>query len=333
MTNSPVHPVSGQHLPFIDGELLRHSLSPTMAVNALQAVLEAGLDPENDSPRTRVTTEAGLFLQMPSTWQDMVGTKLLTISPGNAALNAPVIQGLYALFGGARQAPLAILDGIELTNLRTSAVSAMGTRLVAGSGPKSLVVFGTGVQAWEHIQTFAEVFEISSLSVVGRNNEAVLQLVSRAQTELNLNASIGSAHDVPHADFIVCCTASSEPLFDGTLVSDHAIVVAMGAHEPSSRELDDSLLRRSTVIIESLDSALREAGDIIQGLASGAITDQKALHTLSEVVAGTAGPRTGHPTVFKTTGMPWQDLAVARAVLEVLDESGTRSTDNLTSIV
>ena len=266
---------------------------------------------------------------MPSTWQDTVGTKLLTIAPGNAQLGAPVIQGLYAIFGGVTQAPLAILDGIELTNLRTSAVSALGARLVATDGPKNLVVFGTGVQAWEHIQTFADVFDVSSLAIVGRNGGAAQALVQRAQEELGIQSRVGTAQEISEADLIVCCTASTDPLFDGSLVSDQAIVVAMGAHDPASRELDDSLLRRSTVVVESRDSALREAGDVIQALKSGAIADPSLLLTLADIVTGATSPLPGRPTVFKTTGMPWQDLAVARAVLEVLDNSGSRPVDAL----
>ena len=333
MTSSLASPAFQQQIAFVTGEQLRQAVSPTAAVNALQAVLEAGLDPEHDSPRTRVATEGGLFLQMPSTWQDTVGTKLLTIAPGNAQLGAPVIQGLYAIFGGVTQAPLAILDGIELTNLRTSAVSALGARLVATDGPKNLVVFGTGVQAWEHIRTFADVFNVSSLAIVGRNGGAAQALVQRAQDELGIQSRVGTAQEVSEADLIVCCTASTDPLFDGSLVSDQAIVVAMGAHDPASRELDDSLLRRSTVVVESRDSALREAGDVIQALKSGAIADPSLLLTLADIVTGATSPLPGRPTVFKTTGMPWQDLAVARAVLEVLDNSGSRPVDALKSTV
>ena len=197
MTSSLASPAFQQQIAFVTGEQLRQAVSPTAAVDALQAVLEAGLDPEHDSPRTRVATEGGLFLQMPSTWQDTVGTKLLTIAPGNAQLGAPVIQGLYAIFGGVTQAPLAILDGIELTNLRTSAVSALGVRLVATDGPKNLVVFGTGVQAWEHIRTFADVFNVSSLAIVGRNGGAAHALVQRAQEELGIQSRVGTPKRSP----------------------------------------------------------------------------------------------------------------------------------------
>lgn len=331
MAPSLASPALQQQIPFISGDQLREALSPTAAVNALQAVLEAGLDPESDAPRTRVTTSSGLFLQMPSTWQDSVGTKLLTITEGNTFIEEPVIQGVYALFGGRAQAPLAILDGIELTNLRTSAVSALGARLVADHGAKRLLVFGTGVQAWAHIQTFADVFDLSKVTVVGRNRRNAQALIDRAETELGLDGSVGSVEDVSQADLIVCCTASTDPLFDGSRVSDHTVVVAMGAHEASSRELDDGLLRRSNVVVESRDSALREAGDVIQAIESGAIRDTAELLTLSDVVSGRTIPKAGRPTVFKTTGMPWQDLIIARSVLDGIHNPRATSEDALSS--
>lgn len=331
MTSSLASPASRQHIPFISGDQLREALTPTAAVNALQAVLEAGLDPELDAQRTRVPTSSGLFLQMPSTWEDAVGTKLLTITEANALTGEPVIQGLYALFGGRTQAPLAILDGIELTNLRTSAVSALGARLVASPGAKHLTIFGTGVQAWAHIQTFADVFDISQVTVVGRNPDRAQALIDRAQSELRLDCAVGAGSDVSQADIIVCCTAAAEPLFDGTRVSDHAIVVAMGAHESTSRELDDGLLHRSNVIVESRYSALREAGDVIQALESGAIRDAGELMMLTDVISGVKNPRPGRPTVFKTTGMPWQDLIIARSVVEVLRNPSGQPQDVLPS--
>ena len=86
-------------LPWIDGPAVRAALSPRAAVDALEAALAAGLDPEADAPRTRVSTAAGQLLQMPSTRGDEVGTKLLTLTPDNPERGLPVIQGVYVLFG------------------------------------------------------------------------------------------------------------------------------------------------------------------------------------------------------------------------------------------
>lgn len=299
---------------FIDGPRLRMTLSPSGAVDALHAALAAGLNPEQDSPRTRVDLPAGQFLQMPSAWDGAVGTKLLTISPDNPSRNAPVIQGLYVLFGGPDNAPQAVLDGIELTNLRTSAVSALGARLLLGTGPLRLTVFGTGVQAWEHIRTFHDVFGIREAAVVGRNPAAAASLAARAQNDLGITAQAAEAGSVKQADVVICCTASRDPLFESDLIGQDTVVIAVGSHEPDARELGEALMGRSAVVVESRDSALREAGDVIQAVRLGTLADPPDLITLADLVTGQRTRPKGMPAVFKTTGMPWEDLAVARAV-------------------
>jgi ornithine cyclodeaminase len=118
---------------------------------------------------------------------------------------------------------------------------------------------------------------------------------------------------VAAADVICCCTTAREPLFDGGLVAEHACVVAIGSHEPAARETDDALASRATVVVESRDSALREAGDVVGAVEAGAL-DPGELVTLRELVVGTELPP--GPRLFKSTGMAWEDTVVAAAVWE-----------------
>lgn len=309
-------------LPWIDGPAVRAALSPRAAVDALEAALAAGLDPEADAPRTRVATAAGQLLQMPSTRGAEVGTKLLTLTPDNPERGLPVIQRVYVLFGapGAPgQAPRAVLDGVELTGLQTSAVSALGVRLLADTSPRHLVVFGTGVQAWEHALTLQDVFGLERVSVVGRDADRAAALAARITAELGVTARAAGPEAVAEADdVVVTCTAATAPLFDGTLVPEHATVVAMGSHTTDAREIDDALARRATVAVESRGSAAREAGDVTLAIGSGALAGIEDTVTLAELVAGTARRREGAPALFVTTGMPWQDLVVASAVARVV---------------
>ena len=96
-------------------------------------------------------------------------------------------------------------------------------------------------------------------------------------------------------------------------MADHATVVAIGSHEPGARETDDALAARATVVVESRASALREAGDVILALESGAVREEE-LVTLAEVVRGEAAPAPGRPRLFKSTGMAWEDAVVAGAL-------------------
>jgi len=300
---------------FLDGATIASALTAREAVAAMESVLASGFDPEMSAPRTRVETDAGTFMQMPASNGRYVGTKLLTITPRNAGSASPVIQGLYALFGGHDQRPVAVLDGVALTELRTSSVSAMGAMLLASPGPKRLLVFGTGVQAWAHIVAFAELFELDSVEIVGRNLEAAERLVKRTEG-IGLAAAVAGPGAVREADLVICATASPTALFEGSMVKASAVVVAIGSHDREHRELDDTLLARATVCVESKDSAGREAGDVIQAMESGAIAGPAQLITLSDLVLKRRKVAADRPAVFKTTGMPWEDLAVATALYE-----------------
>ena len=120
---------------------------------------------------------------------------------------------------------------------------------------------------------------------------------------------------VADASLIVCCTSSPTPLFDGTLVPDHAVIVAMGSHEPDHRELDSALMARSQVIVEDRATALREAGDVIQPVNEGVLSADDLID-LADIVHGTIAVDTTRPRVFKCVGMSWEDLAVAVGVVD-----------------
>jgi ornithine cyclodeaminase len=111
------------------------------------------------------------------------------------------------------------------------------------------------------------------------------------------------------ADVIACCTTAREPLFDSAALADHATVVAVGSHEPEARELDDALMRRATVVVESRASAAT-AGDVV---LAGPVDDIVA-GDLADLVAGRVDVVPDRPRVFKSVGEAWEDLAVAAAV-------------------
>ena len=115
------------------------------------------------------------------------------------------------------------------------------------------------------------------------------------------------------ADIICCCTTSGTPVFDGSLVQDHATVVAIGSHDPDKRETDDALASRATVVVESRTSALREAGDVVAAIRSGAL-DEREIITLAELVTGLRTPDPASPRLFKSSGMSWEDAVIAGAL-------------------
>jgi ornithine cyclodeaminase len=265
------------------------ALGVAEAADALESALTGELDPEQEAPRSVIGVGAGQLLVMPSAVGAHAVVKLVTVG------GMPRVQGVCVVFDTDTLAPVALLDGIALTNLRTAAVSALAVRRLAGPDARRALVFGRGPQARAHVDAIRAVRPIEHVDVVGRGDRLPDEVLAAA-------------------DVICCCTTAREPLFDGARVAGGATVVAIGSHEAGVRETDDALAARAVVVVESRASALREAGDVIGAIASGAL-DPGALVTLRELVAGHVELPAGRPRLFKSTGMAWEDAVVAGAVV------------------
>ncbi len=292
-------------------------LTPAAAADALAEALRCGLDPESCPQRSTVAVPGGgELLLMPAAQGAYAGVKIAGVAPGNPARGLPRITGSYLLLDGPTLRPLALLDGAALTALRTPAVSALALRYLAPAGrPLRLVLFGSGPQAYGHLEAAAAVREVGQAVVVARDPAGVRKLVEHAQA-LGIPARAGAAADVADADVVLCCTTARTPLFDGLLVAPGAVVVAVGSHEPEARETDTALVRRSAVYVEARAAALREAGDLLIPEAEGAIGAGHINGTLADLVAGRmpVGGPPSCPQLFKSVGMAWEDLAVAVAM-------------------
>ncbi|MFJ1569060.1 ornithine cyclodeaminase family protein [Streptomyces erythrochromogenes] len=299
------------------------ALGPAAAADALAAALRGGLDPEGCPPRSAIGVPGdGELLLMPAASGAYAGVKIAGVAPGNPARGLPRITGSYLLLDGPTLHPLALLDGAALTALRTPAVSALALRHLAPAGrPLRMVLFGSGPQAYGHLEAVLAEREPAQVVVVARNREGAERLVAHARTLGVTAARTGTPEDVADADLVVCCTTAREPLFDGRLVRPDAVVVAVGSHEPTARETDTALVRRAAVYVESRAAALREAGDLLVPEAEGAIGAGHITGTLADLVAGrlSAGGERGCPQLFKSVGMAWEDLAVAVALYEAAE--------------
>lgn len=308
--SQPAQP-SPLSLPYLSADTVRERVPVLTAVDAIEDTLRAGFDTAGAPARSSVPLDHGSFLLMPAEINGSTGVKVASVAPGNPAAGLPKIQGLYLLFDGDTLAPTAVMEGSSLTEIRTPALSAVGIRHLATDKPLDVVVFGTGPQAYHHVHATAAVRDISSVTVFGRREEKTTAVVERLTTDgFNAHAGSNASAAVPDADLVLCCTSAREPLFDGALVADDALVVAMGSHEPDARETDDTLAARATIYVEDVDTALREAGDVRIAVDNGTVRADE-LCTLSDLV--NHGPvAAAGPAFFKTVGMGWQDLAVAQ---------------------
>jgi len=241
---------------------------------------------------------------------------LATVAPANPNRGHPRIQASYVLLDNETLTPVALLDCTVLTTLRTAAVSAVAARHLAPPESRHVVVFGSGPQAWGHVEAVRAVRPVESVTVVGRDHGRAEDLVQRIRVT-GLDARVGAVDAEGEADVVVCATTATEPLFDGDHVAPGACVVAVGSHDPRARELDGDQLRRASgeggVVVETRDVAMREAGDVVLAAQEGSVDPDLLVELASAVRRATTATGT---SVFKSVGMGWEDLVVAQAVYE-----------------
>src|SRR4051812_36072623 len=243
---------------------------------------------------------------MPSESQVAAGVKVVTVAPDNPARGLPRIQAVYLLFDDQTLMLRAAIDGTALTTLRTPAVSVAAVLDRLPLGPLRVAVVGGGPQATGHVATLSAMRHLEQVTyLAGDPSRHSLEAVAVGSGEAEQALQV--------ADVVVCATSARTPVFDSRLLSDDVVVIAVGAHEPDARELDARLLGRATVAVEDPATALREAGDVVLAIAEGTLAPGR-LVLMRDLVTGAATAPTGRPFVFKSVGMSWEDLVVARAV-------------------
>ncbi len=264
-----------------------------------------------DSAKKRFGLTHGELLVMPSSGDQAAGVKLLTINPSNPNQDRPLIQGVYVLFSASLE-PVAIIDGAALTGLRTAAVSGLATRFLARQEAHRLVLFGAGVQAKAHLKAMRAVRPIKEVKVVGRTPATATSLAEQASA-MGLDAHVARADAVADADIVCTCTTSTEPLFSGSLLCEGVYINAIGPHGSRATELDSETIRRGRMVVETR-AALTEAEDILALLQRGEIDSRHIIADLAELTRGkTVRTRPEDITIFKSVGIAYEDLVIARA--------------------
>ena len=285
------------------------TISMERAIRAVQRDLLAGLNPAHDLSRVIDVLEHGQLLYMPSRFGEFVGAKVSTVAPLNPTRGLSRIQGIYVLMDAVTLAPVAVIDGQSLTALRTPAVSAAVADYLAPDRVDHLVVFGSGTQALGHVEAMRVIRDVGEVRVVARDPRRGAALVNRLLTT-GQTARLGTKNDVVDAQVVICATTSRTPLFDGVNVLEDALVVAVGSHEPDAREIDSTTVSRSQVVVEDPVVALREAGDVIIAIQEGQFF-ASALIAMRDILTGVVTVDRTRPRIFKSSGMPWEDLVIA----------------------
>ena len=257
----------------------------------------------------------GLMPAYRSGEQGAFGLKAICVFPGNPSIGKDAHQGTVMLFGQETGEPLALMNASQITAIRTAAVSAVATRLLARVDAEELGIIGAGVQARTHLIALACVRAIKRARVACRNLDHAIQLVREMENKVAFTIQPVSSNEaaVRDAAIVVTATSANQPVLKREWIAAGAHINAIGTHSPQSREIDTATIAAARLFVDRRESALNEAGDYLLAAQEGAVTPDSIVAELGEVLTGTKQGRTSPTeiTLFKSLGLAIEDVVCA----------------------
>lgn len=244
----------------------------------------------------------------PGAW---LGTKIVSVFPNNAAHKLPAVHGVYVLQSGATGAPVALMDGTRLTQLRTAAASALAARHLARADASHLLIVGAGALAPCLVRAHASQRPIRRVTVWNHRRAGAERLAEKLAAQgFAVDVATDLAAAVGVADIVSCATLATAPLILGQWLRPGVHLDLVGTFNLSMREADDACLSRARVFIDTA-AALEEGGDVALALRAGAIDRSHVLGDLAALVGGAGRAAPDEITLFKSVGAAIEDLAGA----------------------
>lgn len=249
----------------------------------------------------------------------LVGMKLYTSVRG-------ALRFLVPLYRSATGELLALIEADYLGMMRTGAASGVATRYMSREHTHTLAVIGTGHQAHGQLEGVAAVRNLTEVRVFGRDAERRARFATEMATKLKLRVipTDSAEQAVRNADIVVTATTAHRAVVEGAWLAPGTHINAIGANFPQKRELDDAVIgRASRIVVDFIEQARTEAGDLIQAFAADSAR-WNSVHELSQVITGNF-PGRANPdeiTLFKSSGIAIWDVAVAARVYELALERG-----------
>jgi len=261
------------------------------------------------------------LLLMPA-WdnQKYLGVKIVTVSPENANLSLPTIQGMYLLFDLKTGVPLMRCDAKTLTNLRTAAASALASKYLSRTDSKVLLMVGTGALAPQLIKAHSTVRPVEKVFVWGRSLDKAQALAEQLKSmDIKIEAVEHIESRIAQADIISCATLSKKPLIKGKWLKEGQHLDFVGSYQKHMREADDEAVLKSSIFVDTLQGAPKESGDLFIPLQKGIIKQEDLKTDLFEMCASEKRifrNSENEITFFKSVGHALEDLAAASLAFE-----------------
>jgi ornithine cyclodeaminase/alanine dehydrogenase-like protein (mu-crystallin family) len=317
---------------FLGEAELAEALPMTECIEAMAAVLAAHARNEVHQPLRSVTmppSSDGFLGLMPAHRageHPLFALKAVCVFPANPARGLDAHQGTVTLFDGTTGEPTAILNASAITAVRTAAVSALATRLLAADDAHELAVLGAGVQARAHLRAIPAVRDIERVRIYAPTREHAERLAREAADAGRVEVADSAESALAGADVVVTATSSREPVLRREWIAAGAHVNAVGASMPTARELDTATVAASSLFADSRESLVNEAGEYQLALREAAIDGPDHIRAeLGEVVAGMHPGRTERDelTLFRSLGLAIEDLAAAELAVANARRRGT----------
>jgi ornithine cyclodeaminase/alanine dehydrogenase-like protein (mu-crystallin family) len=289
---------------FLNEEQVRRHLRMADLIPAMEKALidfSSGKVTQPVRSVIKVDPPGGFFGMMPALTPEGLGLKIVTFYPKNVERGLPTHMATISLVDPETGTPLAVMDGRLITEMRTAAVSAVATNLLASAGAKILAILGSGVQAHSHAEALRLVRQFEEIRVWSPTREHAERFAKE------IGAKSMSAEEAARgADVIVTATSSKTPVLHGLWLKPGCHVNVVGASRPDWREMDDEAMA-NVVFVDSREGAMKEAGDVI-------LSSAKIHAELGEALAGKVPARANETTIFKSLGMAVEDIAAAMLV-------------------
>jgi alanine dehydrogenase len=280
-------------------------------------------------PTIRVSQPPGVVNVMPAYLGKMgaLGVKLVSSYPENPAkFSLPTVQATILYSDHRTGALLAVMEGGYITAVRTGAASGVATKYLARRDSRIAGVLGSGIQAQTQLEAMCAVRAIKLAKVFSPTPAHRAAFAERMAAKLSIEVIPVSdaAEAVKGCDIVIAASAAKTPIVMGDWISPGTHINGIGSHTPDARELDEKTIKKSKIVVDSMEAALREAGDLLIPMANGVIRQDHIYAELGELVLGRKPGRDNDDeiTLFKSQGLAIEDVSTAKAVYEKAKAQG-----------
>ena len=267
------------------------------------------------------TTSATHYLVMPAHFPSggITTVKSVSLNGDNPLRGLPFIQAMILAFDDETGAPLAVIDGSEVTVIRTAASSGLATDVFANPEARVGGIFGTGALAKPHIEALSTVRKLDKIYVWGRTAEKSPNFCSKWAQEFEVElVPTDNLKDLKEVEVLCTATTSNKPLFEHSHLNAGVHINAVGVYKPDYQEVPSETVVEADIYIDQLEGVLVEAGDLLIPLSKGLISKGHFSKEIGNVLLGELAynwtPK--RSTLFKSVGNAIQDAAAVSVILE-----------------